>query len=41
MNKSWIALNLEMRDYPFYDYKAKKVLRGKEAGNVLEKLFGQ
>ena len=23
MNKSWIALNLEMADFPYWDYKAK------------------
>jgi hypothetical protein len=23
LNKSWIALQLEMQDYPYYDYKSK------------------
>jgi hypothetical protein len=31
MNKSWIALNLELADYPGYDYKAKKAIDVKEA----------
>jgi hypothetical protein len=37
MQKSWIVLNLEMRDFPWYDYSAKKVLKGKEAEAVLNK----
>ena len=37
MNKSWIALSLEMADYPFWDYSAKKVLKGKEADEALKK----
>ena len=36
MNKSWIALNLEMADFPWYDPKAKKFIRGKEAVEILK-----
>ena len=39
MNKSWIALNLEMKDYPYFDHKAKKVITDKASGdNFLNKL---
>jgi hypothetical protein len=24
MKSSWISLNLQMQDFPFYDYKAEK-----------------
>jgi len=37
MNKSWIALNLEMADFPYWDYSAKRVIRGKEADARLQK----
>lgn len=37
MNKSWIALNLEMADFPWYDYSAKKVITGSEASAHLDK----
>lgn len=37
MNKSWIALTLEMADYPYWDYSGKKVVKGKEASAILEK----
>lgn len=40
MNKAWIAVNLELRDLPYYDHKAKKILKGKSAGKMLDKLFG-
>lgn len=33
MNKSWIALQLESADLPWYDYKGKKVITG-EAANI-------
>jgi hypothetical protein len=37
MRKSWIALSLEMADFPWYDYSAKKVITGKEAASILDK----
>ena len=37
MNKSWIALQLESADLPFYDYKGKKVITGKAANEFLNK----
>jgi len=37
MNKSWIALNLEMADYPYWDYSGKRVVKGKEADAILNK----
>ena len=37
MNKSWIALNLEMADFPWYDPKAKKYIKGKAASDILSK----
>ncbi len=38
MNKSWIVLNLEMADFPWYDFKAKDVITDpKQAANALEK----
>ena len=37
MNKSWIALNLEMADFPWWDPKAKKLIKGKEATEILSK----
>lgn len=37
MNKSWIALNLEMADFPWYDPKGKRYIKGKEAVSILEK----
>ena len=37
MNKSWIALNLEMTDFPWYDPKAKRFIVGKEADAILNK----
>ena len=38
MDKSWIALNLEMYDFPYYDYKAKKVISEREE---TEKIFAK
>lgn len=37
MNKSWIALNLEMADFPWYDPKGKKVIKGAAAVDALSK----
>jgi hypothetical protein len=37
MNKSWIALNLEMADFPWYDYKGKRVITGEKASDFLNK----
>ena len=37
MNKSWIALQLESYDYPYFDAKAKNVIKGKQANAILEK----
>jgi len=39
MNKSWIALNLEMRDYPYYDYKAKKTATTRQEEEFFAKLM--
>ena len=41
MEKSWIALKLEMGDLPYYDYKATKKVRVPvaETGASLEKLL--
>jgi len=39
LDKSWIALSLEMQDFPWYDYKAKKVVADKQETDMfLEKL---
>jgi len=37
MNKSWIALQLESADLPWYDCKGKKVITGKPADEYLNK----
>jgi hypothetical protein len=37
MEKSWIALNLEMVDFPWYDPKKKTYIKGKAAADVLSK----
>jgi len=39
MEKSWIAVNLEMCDFPYYDYKAKKVIDKESTGITLDKIF--
>jgi hypothetical protein len=39
MNKSWIALNIEMSDYPYWDYSGKKVVKGKAASDYLQKFI--
>ena len=41
MNKSWISLNLEMADFPWYDPKAKQVIRGREANEILSKYINK
>jgi len=38
MNTSWISLCLQMYDFPYYDYKAKKVIRGDRS--ILDKYIG-
>jgi len=36
---SWISVNIQAADYPYYDYKAKKVITDKAAGlGFLDKL---
>jgi len=37
MNSSWISLQLQMYDYPYFDAKAKKFITGKKANEILEK----
>jgi hypothetical protein len=37
MESSWISLQLQMYDYPYFDYKAKKIIKGKQASAILEK----
>lgn len=37
MNKSWIALCLESADFPYYDPKAKEIIKGDEATQILDK----
>jgi len=42
MNKSWIALNLEMADFPYYDYSGDNVpiiVPKEKTGKMLSKLF--
>jgi hypothetical protein len=39
MNTSWISLQLQMYDYPYYDYKAKKVIEGDMANDYLSKIM--
>jgi hypothetical protein len=42
MNKSWIALSLEMADFPYYDYKAKKIIKDKsEADKIFAKYMNK
>jgi hypothetical protein len=40
MESSWISLQLQMYDYPYFDYKAKRVIKGKEASMILDKYVG-
>ena len=37
MESSWISLQLQMYDYPYYDYKAKKIISGNQANAILDK----
>jgi len=37
MNKSWISVIMETNDFPYYDYKAKRIIKGKEADEILAK----
>ena len=37
MNSSWISLQLQMYDYPYFDYKAKKTISGEQANAILDK----
>lgn len=37
MESSWISLQLQMYDYPYWDYKAKKVITGEQAKGILNK----
>ena len=37
MESSWISLRLQSYDYPYYDYKAKNVIKGEHANEYLNK----
>jgi len=37
MESSWISLQLQMYDYPYYNYSAKNVITGKQANEYLNK----
>ena len=37
MNSSWISLQLQMYDYPYWDAKAKNIIKGKQANDILAK----
>jgi len=37
MESSWISLQLQMYDYPYWDFKAKKIIKGKQADEILNK----
>lgn len=40
MESSWISINLQMYDFPYWDSKAKKVITSKtEADQILSKYF--
>jgi hypothetical protein len=44
MEKSWIALNLELLDFPYYNYRSKKkatVVPVEQTGEMLSKLLKQ
>lgn len=41
MNKSWIALNLEMADFPWWNPKGKKFIKGKDATDILSKYMNK
>jgi hypothetical protein len=37
MNTPWISLVMATNDFPWYDHKGKKVIRGKAASEYLDK----
>jgi hypothetical protein len=37
MNKSWISLQIESADLPWWDYKGKKLIKGGQANLILGK----
>jgi len=37
MNSSWISLQLQMYDYPYWSSSAKKIIKGKKANTILDK----
>jgi hypothetical protein len=37
METPWISLQLQMYDYPYYDYKARKHIKGRQADEILAK----
>ena len=37
MNKSWISLQIESADLPYWDYKAKRIIKGDAANLILGK----
>jgi len=37
MNKSWISLQIESADLPWWDYKGKKIITGDQANAILDK----
>ena len=37
MESSWISLQLQMYDYPYYDFKGKNIITGKAASEYLNK----
>jgi hypothetical protein len=37
MNKSWISLQIESADLPWWDYKGKKYITGAKADEILGK----
>jgi len=37
MNSSWISLQLQMYDYPYWDAKAKNIIKGNQANDILSK----
>jgi hypothetical protein len=37
MKKSWISLQMESSDLPYWDYKAKKTITGEQASLILGK----
>lgn len=41
LKKSWIGLNIEMKDFPYYDHNAKKIVTEEDSAKILEKLFGK